>query len=306
MTSDLTASADFRPRADRNDLDCSSVKTGFVKTGFSSIDDIFGGMGSGSVTLVVGPPGAGKTAMLCNAALSALRSGIPVAFFSLENSSDQIRRRLASLLSGVPLRSIGCGVLDSASREKLEDALQELDGLPLLVDDEPHKAVDQMEKSASLLREQQAVETCLVIVDYLQLTDPQYRSEMYDKCEDALHLLQEPGSFATRTGFPVLVSSQISRSWSGSSGLLRGWGARAGIRNRHFMLPLAFSGGVEGNACIDLYIALNEDGSEYDSDQPRKRRALAVSNRIGAAGMVNLEFDPRTLEFRETDFVAFE
>lgn len=78
---------------------CCGQTARFLQTGIKQIDDNIGGLPLGSVTLIAGRPMKGKTLLSLILAKSlAADNRIPVAYFSLEYSAEQIVYKLFSML----------------------------------------------------------------------------------------------------------------------------------------------------------------------------------------------------------------
>lgn len=76
-------------------------------TGFSSVDEIIGGLEPGELIAIGGLPKSGKTALALHIAIQvAKEQQKAVWIYSLRHSPHQITKRLLSMLTGVPLRSI--------------------------------------------------------------------------------------------------------------------------------------------------------------------------------------------------------
>lgn len=93
-----------------------------VPTGVGELDRaLSGGLVPGSVTLVGGEPGIGKSTLLLQAAAAAAGRGARVLIVSAEESAEQVRRRaerLGAAVPGVSLLATTClpAVLDAAGR----------------------------------------------------------------------------------------------------------------------------------------------------------------------------------------------
>ncbi|HVX66695.1 MAG TPA: circadian clock protein KaiC [Bryobacteraceae bacterium] len=76
-----------------------SVSAERVSTGIAGLDDMFGGKGyfRGSSILVTGTAGTGKTSLAAHFAYAACARGERCAFFSFEESEDQIIRNMRSI-----------------------------------------------------------------------------------------------------------------------------------------------------------------------------------------------------------------
>ncbi len=72
-------------------------------TGISALDEVLGGgLVDGSVTLVAGEPGIGKSTLLAQLGLTLAGTGKTVLYVTGEESPSQIKRRLDRLCSAIP------------------------------------------------------------------------------------------------------------------------------------------------------------------------------------------------------------
>ena len=69
-----------------------------------SLDKLTYGWHEGDLILVAARTSVGKTAFSCELALSALKSGKSVLYFSLEMQSESVMERMLANVSGVPIR----------------------------------------------------------------------------------------------------------------------------------------------------------------------------------------------------------
>src|SRR5438128_2112497 len=83
-----------------------------LSTGLSDLDNFLGGLYPSDLVIVAGRPGAGKTSLAASIAFHVARSGPigdPVAFFSLEISSEQLATRIISGQTEIPSSKISRG-----------------------------------------------------------------------------------------------------------------------------------------------------------------------------------------------------
>jgi len=71
-------------------------------TGVSALDEVLGGLVQGSVTLLAGEPGIGKSTLLAQAAIALAASGKKIVYVTGEESPAQIHRRLIRLAPELP------------------------------------------------------------------------------------------------------------------------------------------------------------------------------------------------------------
>ncbi len=73
-------------------------------TGIAALDEVLGGgLVDGSVTLVAGEPGIGKSTLLAQLGLTLAAAGKTVLYVTGEESPSQIKRRLDRLCSAIPM-----------------------------------------------------------------------------------------------------------------------------------------------------------------------------------------------------------
>jgi KaiC/GvpD/RAD55 family RecA-like ATPase len=103
-------------------------KTGLT-TGFPSIDKEIRAL-PGFITLV-GDTGLGKSYFTMNVFLHLARTGIPVILLDLENGRNRTRTRILSYLARITPDAIQSGKFINGEKEKYEEAVAELSGLPI-------------------------------------------------------------------------------------------------------------------------------------------------------------------------------
>ena len=103
---------------------------GQIPTGWPDLDEMLGGgMRAGSLVIVGARPSVGKT--------SAAQTGMPALFVSLEQSQIDIANRLLCAITNLPFADIELDRLtDSLDRGRLDDAENQIAGLPLKIIDE--------------------------------------------------------------------------------------------------------------------------------------------------------------------------
>lgn len=96
-----------------------------IPTGIPELDEsMLGGLDAGEMALMLGLPGMGKTHLMIQFGVTAVRLGFKVYHFSLEMSKRAIQRRYDSCLTGVPVQKIA---------RFWKKYTKELKGLPLWI-----------------------------------------------------------------------------------------------------------------------------------------------------------------------------
>ena len=113
------------------------VKEEVYPTGVIILDrNLKGGMHKGEMMTVAAETGGGKSILLVQAALANIEEGKKVLFLSLEMSADDIYRRMAASLSGVPIRDAEDYKTEHRwELPKLADAFAKLSKMPIEVID---------------------------------------------------------------------------------------------------------------------------------------------------------------------------
>jgi len=132
-----------------------------IMTGFSGLDKVLGGLRPGTLNVISGRPGMGKTSLALNIAMNAAKtSGKAVVYYSLEKARTEIVKRLffPELLN----------TNESDTAESVKTILNGFEDLPIYIDDRSDLVPELiMKRFDDLLAENNDIG--LVVVDYLQL-----------------------------------------------------------------------------------------------------------------------------------------
>ena len=141
-----------------------------IKTGFSAIDVVTGGLKPSEVMVIAGQGRTGKTSLAISIAKkNAVDGKIPCAFFSLEMSNVKLVNRLISSVCDIDGDKIQNGQLNHDEWEKLDEHISRLLGSPLYIDDESALSIDELGERMRKFSSEHDVK--LFIIDYLQLID---------------------------------------------------------------------------------------------------------------------------------------
>ena len=152
-----------------NDIEAASQGTASgYQFGFRDIDLATGGALPGEVVFVCSVPGACKTALTLNMALSAAERGEGVMYFSAEMKDKALIKRLVSNRAQVNGYSIRTGRIQDGEFVRLGAALGALGQLPFWVDDTPEPDIALMKARARALKAKHP-EIKWVYVDFIQL-----------------------------------------------------------------------------------------------------------------------------------------
>ncbi len=147
-----------------------------VTTGFQHLDHLIGGLRIGQICTVAARPGMGKTAF----AVSLLRNigvvqKVPTAYFSLESSELEIKKRLKASITGrlesVPKPSAEMmdvmNMIGFHYRDIDQAAIQSIKEAPVWIEDDLEADIDEIVRCMGQLRQENQVR--LVIIDSISL-----------------------------------------------------------------------------------------------------------------------------------------
>jgi replicative DNA helicase len=210
-----------------------------VTTGWPDLDKVLAGLHRGDLIVLAARPSVGKTAFALNLAVNASKTGVAVGVFSLEMSAEQLVMRVLSSESRVDGQKLRTGRLSDADWKPLMDAMGRLDGCDLHVDDTP--ALSIMELRAKARRMFRGKKQGLIIVDYLQLMQPQGRRSENRQVEIA-EISRGLKILAKELDLPVLALSQLSRA------------VEQRADKRPMLSDLRESGAIEQDADVVMFI----------------------------------------------------
>lgn len=135
-------------------------------TSIVGLDRCLGGIKQPDLTIVAARPAMGKTAVANVIALS-LAKQTPTVFFTMEMSADQIYGRMLSGESGVESKRIKRNDLNTAHRNYLSSANQNLAELDLTINDTPAYMIDKLVSRLKILKKKKNIGAA--VIDYLGL-----------------------------------------------------------------------------------------------------------------------------------------
>jgi replicative DNA helicase len=179
-----------------------------LPTGFRDLDDTLAGMQDSNLLILAARPGIGKTAFVLNVAqYLAVKEDIPVGFFSLEMSKEELVDRLLVAQADIDAWRLKTGRLEEDDFTKLSEAMGELAEAPFFVDDTPALSVLEMRTKARRLLAERGVR--ILIVDYLQLIRGR---GLENRVQEVSEISQGLKNLSRELKLPVLAVSQLSRA----------------------------------------------------------------------------------------------
>lgn len=258
-----------------------------VRTGFKDLDDLFGGLRGGDLVILAARPSVGKTALALNIASRAAQLGTSVAFFSLEMSATQLVQRVLSTETRINSKKMQTGQMSAQDWVTLVNASDTLSKLQLWVDDTPSASI--LEVRAKARRQLRGVEPQkgLIIVDYLQLMQPQNQRTESRQVEIA-EISRGLKILAKELDMPIIALSQLSRA------------VESRQDKRPVLSDLRESGAIEQDADIVMFLDRSKDEREAENEQrPPLGTAdvIVAKHRNGALDTIHLAFQADCTRF---------
>ncbi len=251
-----------------------------VPTGFTELDSMTSGLQNSELIIIGARPSMGKTAMaLSMAQFIAIQQKIPVGFFSLEMSYQQIGQRLLSQEARIPAGKLRSGMLKIDDLTKLQDAAGRCYESPLYIVDTPNMKLLDLRAMARRMKSLHDVK--IIFIDYLTLITSENSS--IPRHEQIAEISRSLKSLARELNIPIVALSQVRRDSEGREPNL------ADLRE---------SGSIEQDADVVMFIhrdrVMSDDGQ---TTEPIDAKIILAKQRNGPVGHVDLMFIPYYTKF---------
>ena len=270
------------------DLVNNGGRTMGVRTGFNDLDNLLGGLRGGDLVILAARPSVGKTALALNIANRAAQLGTSVAFFSLEMSASQLIQRVLSIETRVDSKKLQSGQgLTNRDWQELIKASNTLSKLNLWIDDTPSASILEVRAKARRQLRNVEPEKGLIIVDYLQLMQPQNTRTESRQVEIA-EISRGLKILAKELDMPIIALSQLSRA------------VEARKDKRPILSDLRESGAIEQDADVVMFLDRSKTLNEsQDEDRPDwgVGDVIVAKHRNGPIGLVHLAFQEKYTRF---------
>ena len=184
-----------------------------LKTGFRDLDKKTAGFQKGDLIIVGARPAMGKTTFAQNLTYNiASINKKGVLFFSLEMGANEIIDRMISDVSGVDNWKMRTGNLSDEEFQKIGDAMDEMDDLPIYIDDSSAMTIVELRNKAR--RAMHDHDIGIVIIDYLQLLQGSDRYKG-NRVQEVTEISRGLKILARELNIPVIALAQLSRNVTG-------------------------------------------------------------------------------------------
>lgn len=246
-----------------------------VPTGFYDLDDALAGMQPSNLIILAARPGMGKTALALNIAqYVSVEAQVPVGFFSLEMSQEELVDRLLVSQADIDAWKLKTGRLGEDEFTHLSDAMGVLADASLYIDDTPGLSVLEMRTKARRLMAEKGLK--LLVVDYLQLIRGR---GLENRVVEVAEISQGLKNLARELKIPILSLSQLSRA----------------VEHRGSKQPqladLRESGAIEQDADVVMFLY------REDEDDLSNMKLSIAKHRNGPLRTIDLRFRGERIKF---------
>ena len=253
-----------------------------LASGFYELDLLTQGFQKSDLIIIAGRPSMGKTALSLNIALNIVKnSKLPLLFFSLEMSKEQIIYRLLSMETNINQIKLRSGNLGWKDWTKLNKIIKIISKLPLFIDDTPNLLIQDIRtKIKAIIFEQTQIG--LIIIDYLQLMQNK-KSKIETRAEELSKITRSLKIIAREFNIPIIALSQLSRNVENR------------INNKPVLSDLRESGSIEQDADVVLMLTKNKDINHIQLST--EMELIVAKQRNGPIGHLKLKFDKNRIKF---------
>lgn len=254
-----------------------------LETGLQDLDSFLQGLKNSDFMILAARPSMGKTAFALNiASYLSIKKDTPVAFFSLEMSSNQLIHRIFSSYGLIPLFNLKSGNLDDAHTQKLIKVSNKLSQSKLIINDE--NEISNLMSLRSIARKlKRENDIKLIIIDYLQLLEGTRRENRNLEISEISRSLK---ILAKELDIPIIALSQLSRS----------------VESRQVKKPmlsdLRESGSLEQDADIVMFL-YREDYYNPETENKNITDVIIAKNRNGPTGTIPVYFHKEYVRFQD-------
>ncbi|MFO0847025.1 MAG: replicative DNA helicase [Gemmataceae bacterium] len=261
-------------RMGKPDLAVSGIATGFV-----DLDNMTAGLQNNELVIIAARPSVGKTAFALNIVRhAAVEERVPVFFVSLEMARVEIAERLLACQAQVDSFKIRKGALNADDLQRLMRASDQLRGNPrdgqvkVFIDDTPAQGLLRIAANARRLKLRHGLR--LVVIDYLQLIEPENRRD--PRQEQVAQISRRLKFLARELQIPVIALAQVNRASEDRQD------------HRPRLSDLRESGSIEQDA--DTVMMLHRPGRVDKSVEDNTLEVILEKQRNGPTGAITLSY----------------
>ena len=253
-----------------------------VPSGFVDLDEKITGFRPGELSIIAARPAMGKTALGLNILKNvAIDQNLPVTFFSLEMTSEELAYRLVSCMSSVNGNAIRQQKLSDEEWNRFLGAVEKYKNAHIIIDETPAITISTLSERAKRMQRQFGIK--MIIVDYLQLMHSNSRN-IQNREQEVADISKGLKALAKSLHVPVIALSQLNRS----------------VDSRTVKQPVLSdireSGSIEQDADKIIFIH-REDYYNPNSQPTNEAEIIIAKQRNGPTGIVKLHWEGQYTRF---------
>ena len=264
-----------------------------IPLGIPRLDRMLGGgVKPGQLIVLAARPGIGKSALAVQWCEHTARRNMRSALWSLEMGAEEIWTRLAAKQTRIQSYRLATGNLNQAEWLALEEAKENIQTLPLLINDQAEITTlgirAQMDHALSRFGK-----VGLGVVDYLQLmTSMKDANRQKSESTRVGEITRAFKLLAKDRGVPIILLSQLNREVE----------KRAGGKPQ--LSDLRDSGSIEQDADVVLFLhrkPQNQQSDVHSEASDDTAELIVAKNRNGPTGIIPLTADLANFTFYERE-----
>jgi replicative DNA helicase len=262
-------------RKQRGDAEYSGIPTGYA-----DLDSLTAGLQNSELVIVAARPSVGKTAFALNVVRHIIVSEQqPVLFVSLEQARVELAERLLCCQARVDSHRLRKGHINADEITMLHEAGDILSQSKLFIDDSPGQTMLRIAANARRLKMRHDLR--LVVIDYLQLIDPDNKRD--SRQEQVSAISRRLKFLARELNIPVMALAQVNRSSEDRQD------------HRPRLSDLRESGAIEQDA--DTVMLLHRPGFNDPANDQGIVEVIVGKQRNGPTGDVTLKYIKQYMRF---------
>ncbi len=254
-----------------------------LPTGFSDFDVRTAGLQTSDFIVIAGRPSMGKSSLALGITEHlGLVEKVPVAFFSLEMSKEQLAQRMICSHARVDAHRVRTGFLSASDWPRLTQAAGKLSDAKIFVDDSASLSIFELRAKARRLKSQHNIQ--LIVIDYLQLM--RGPSDAESKQQEISEISRSLKALARELKVPLIAISQLSRA------------VESRTDHRPQLSDLRESGAIEQDADL-VVLLLREEYYNPTEDNKGIADVIIAKQRNGPVGLLKLTFIKEYTRFED-------
>ena len=260
-----------------------------IPSGFVGLDSYTDGFQKSELIIIAGRPSVGKTSFGLNICLNVLKkTRLPVLFFSLEMSAQQLMYRLLSMETRLDQMKFKTGLLNKEDWKKIDLVMRILGKIPVHLHDTPNLSSADVRKVLKNFSNTYP-QIGLVVIDYLQLMQ-EPSSKNINRSQEISLITRELKNIAREFTVPIIALSQLSRTIDGR------------IDPKPMLSDLRDSGSIEQDADLVLMLYKNKQKSVTNLTPGSAIIDVSIAKqRNGPIGDTQLLFNQYLTKFEDYD-----